>query len=158
MTNRETMSVTELLQAHGAVIEELLRRKVVRTRNNPIGDYTEWLVCNRLALEMQRNSKASFDAVDSAGLRYQIKGRRSDGRRVQFSAVRNLHQRGFDFVIAVAFAQNYSIRFALKLTHAAVTELSTYRKHVNAHILIIGEEAIGRDGIEDISGELNGDR
>jgi len=38
------MSEIELLQTHAAVIDELLRRKVVRTRNNPIGDYTEWLL------------------------------------------------------------------------------------------------------------------
>ena len=35
-------SEVELLQAHSAVIDELRRRKVVKTENNPLGDYTEW--------------------------------------------------------------------------------------------------------------------
>ena len=78
MEDFEQMSEIELLQTHGLVIGELLRRGVVKTRNNPIGDYTEWLVCGRLGLEMQANSKASFDAVDAAGIRYQIK---ADGRK-----------------------------------------------------------------------------
>ena len=156
--NLETMTEIELLQMHGAVIDELNRREVVRTQNNPIGDYTEWLACSRLGLEMQANSQASFDAADAAGVRYQIKGRRSDDRRVSFSAIRNLDQRGFEFVIAVVFDRDYSIRFAFKLTHAAVTELSTYRKHVNAHILILAEDSIDCDGVEDVSGELNGSR
>ena len=107
---------------------------------------------------MQANSQASFDAADAAGVRYQIKGRRSDDRRVPFSAIRNLDQRGFEFVIAVVFDRDYSIRFAFKLTHAAVMELSTYRKHVNAHILILAEDSIDCDGVENVSGELNGSR
>ena len=50
MEDFEQMSEIELLQTHGLVIGELLRRGVVKTRNNPIGDYTEWLVCRRLRL------------------------------------------------------------------------------------------------------------
>ena len=50
------MSEIELLQTHGAIIDGLLRRSVVKTRSNPISDYTEWLVCQRLKLEMQTNS------------------------------------------------------------------------------------------------------
>jgi len=107
---------------------------------------------------MQANSQASFDAADAVGVRYQIKGRRSDDRRISFSAIRSRDQRGFEFVIAVVFDRDYAIRFAFKLTHAAVTELSTYRKHVNAHILILAEDSIDYDGVEDVSGELNGSR
>ena len=157
MTNLESMSEVELLQTHGAVIDELMRREVVRTRNNPIGDYTEWLVCKHLELEMQRNSQSAFDAVDdSKKKRYQIKGRQSEAKKVQFSAIRNFDQHGFDFVIAVVFNQDYSIRFAAKLTHAAVADHSTYREHTNAHILILDENALSSDGVGDITGELNG--
>lgn len=88
MRDLQQMSEVELLQTHGAVIDELLRRRVVKTRNNPIGDYTEWLVCQRLELEMQTNSQAAFDAIDSNGVRCQIKGRRSAGNTFQFSAIR----------------------------------------------------------------------
>ncbi|MDA8563895.1 hypothetical protein N9L06_05530 [Mariniblastus sp.] len=86
---------------------------------------------------MEGNSKAGFDATDSAGLRYQIKGRRSADRNVQFSAIRNLDQQHFDFVIAVAFNPDYTIRFAVKLTPAFVRQLARYQQHVNAHILIL---------------------
>lgn len=156
MINLSAMSEVELLRTHGAVIDELMRRKVVRTRNNPIGDYTEWLVCNSLQLEIQNSSKASFDGIDSSGTRYQIKGRRSKSKNVQFSAIRNFHQNGFDFLIAVAFNEEYSIRFALKLTHSAVERYSKYRPHVNAHILMLDEAAINSEGIENIAWLLNG--
>ena len=106
MKDLRAMSELELLQTRGAVIAELRRRGVVRTANNPIGDYTEWLVCNRLGLEIQGNNQAAFDAVDpQSGDRYQIKGRRSSGNTVQFSSIRNLETHGFDFVVAVVLTR-----------------------------------------------------
>ena len=158
MKHRKLHDLTpvELLQTHGAVIDELMRRNIVRTRNNPIGDYTEWLVCHRLDLEMLANSKASIDAVDPAGIQYQIKGRQSEDKRVQFSAIRNLDEQTFDFVIAVVFHRDYSIRFAVRMTHAAVLSNSVYRQHVNAHILILSDDVIALHGVEDIAGDLIG--
>lgn len=155
MKDLQAMSELELLQTRGAVIEELRRRGVVRTANNPIGDYTEWLVCNRLGLEIQGNSQAAFDAVDpQSGDRYQIKGRRSSGNTVQFSSIRNLENHGFDFVVAVVFDADYSIRFAFRIAYAAVPELAKYQAHTNAHLLILTERAVERDGVEDITQRL----
>lgn len=52
----KSLTEVELLQMHVGIIKELKDRGVVRTGNNPIGDYTEWLVCSRLGLELQPNS------------------------------------------------------------------------------------------------------
>jgi len=60
-----TLTESELLRMPAGVIDEPNRRGVVRTGNNPIGDYTEWLVCNRLCLKLEPNSRASYDGVDS---------------------------------------------------------------------------------------------
>ena len=38
------LSVPELLAAHSSVIDELRRCGIVRSKNNPTGDYAEWLV------------------------------------------------------------------------------------------------------------------
>ena len=132
------------------MIEELLRRGVVKTWNNPIGDYTEWLVCNRIGLESQPNSKASFDAIDADGIRYQIKGRRDDATSVQFSAIRNLDEQGFDFLIAVVFNSDYSVRFAVMIPHDMVLEFARYQQHTNAHYLILTESVLHHDGVADI--------
>jgi hypothetical protein len=153
----EQMSAVELLQTHGAVIDELRRRGVVKTRNNPIGDYTEWLVCQRLGLEMQANSKAAFDAVDVEGVRYQIKGRREQKTSVQFSSIRNLAERGFDHVIAVAFNFDYSIRFAVKIPHEHVRKFVKYQEHTNAHNLILTDKIADEPGVTDIRQEIDGD-
>lgn len=101
MKELNRMNETELLQTNGSVIDELIRRGVIKTRNNPVGDYTEWLVSKRLALKMKGNSQKSFDAVDTGEMRYQIKGRCSVGGSVQFSPIGNLDEHGFNFTIAV---------------------------------------------------------
>lgn len=151
MKDLRAMTEIELLQTRGAVIEELRRRGVVRTANNPIGDYTEWLVCNRLGLEIQGNNQAAFDAVDPQGVRYQIKGRRSSGNSVQFSSIRRLENHEFDFVVAVVFREDYSVRFAFRIAYAAVHQLARYQEHTNSHILILTERAVELDGVEDIT-------
>ena len=145
-----TLSEVELLQIHSAVIDELRRRRVVKTKNNPIGDYTEWLVCNRLGLQVQENSRAAFDAVGPKGIRYQIKGRRSAANSVQFSSIRNLEQREFDFVVAVVFNEDYSVRLAVKIPHDVVPTLARYQAHTNGHNLILTVDAVEQDGVEDI--------
>ena len=150
----ESLSELELLQSHSAVIEELRRRGVVRTNNNPIGDYTEWLVCGRLGLTAEGNSRAAYDAEDAEGIRYQIKGRRTGLNSVQFSPIRNLEQRGFDFAIAVAFADDFAIRFAVQIPYAVVPLLATYRAHVNGHVLILTDSVVEHSEVEDITSRL----
>ena len=140
MKDLKHMSEIELLRTHAAIIDELIRRDVVKTRNNPVGDYTEWLVSRCMNLELQPNSRASFDAVDASGIRYQIKGRRDSRTRIQFSSIRNLDEQGFDFVIAVVFDDDYSIRFALKIPYGLVREFSKFQDHTNGHNLILTEK------------------
>ena len=151
MKELRTMSEVELLQTHSAVIAELLCRGVVKTKNNPIGDYAEWLVCNRLGLESQGNSQAAFDAIDGQRTRYQIKARCSGANSVQFSPMRNLEQHGFDFVVAIVFDEDYSVRFAVKIAYDAVPKLARYRAYVNGYVLILTNKAVEEDGVEDIS-------
>ena len=154
MKDLNQVSEIELLQTHGAVIDELLRRGVVKTRNNRIGDYTEWLVCKRMQLEMQPNSRAAFDAIDAEGIRYQIKGRQENRPSVQFSAIRDLADHGFDFVIAVVFNADYSIRFAVTIPHKIVPRFARYQEHTNAHNLILTDSIAREAGVTDIRQRL----
>ena len=47
------MEVKELLQLQASITNELINRDVVRTQNNPLGDYTEWLVAKALDLDLE---------------------------------------------------------------------------------------------------------
>ena len=153
--NLKDKSVLALLRAHSAILDELRRRKVCRTNNNPVGDYTEWLVCRHFNLTPQGNSASGFDAKGEDGAKYQIKGRRSEAQRVQFSAIRNLKGNQFDFLIAVAFLDDWSIRFALKLSHDAICRVVQFQGHTNSHRLVLSGMEAGQEGIEDIRPSLS---
>jgi hypothetical protein len=61
---------------HAEVSEELRRRGVIRSSNNPIGDLAEHLFCRASGWKQAPSSKRDADATDAAEVRYLIKGRR----------------------------------------------------------------------------------
>ncbi|RDL45042.1 hypothetical protein DN730_05335 [Marinomonas piezotolerans] len=133
------MKVKELLQLQASITDELKDRGVVRTQNNPLGDYTEWLVANALDLELEANSKAGYDGVSKAGVRVQIKGRRVTPKNNsrQLSAIRKYDEKDFDELAAVVYNENFDVIDALLIPYEVVGEYALYREHVNAHILIL---------------------
>jgi len=147
----------ELLKLHATVIEELKARKVVRTKNNPVGDYTEWLVAKTLNLELANNSALGYDGIDKKGVKYQIKGRRitPENKSRQLSAIRKLKEKDFDFLVGVIFNQDYQILDAVIIPHEVVEEYASYREHVNAHILHLQGDILEDSRVRDISGFIS---
>jgi hypothetical protein len=60
-----------------------------RTQNNPLKDHSEWLAAKSLNLDLANNSKADYDAIDTNGVKIQIKRRRitSKNKSTQLSAI-----------------------------------------------------------------------
>ncbi len=150
-------SVTALLTAQSAILDELKDRKILRSRNNPTGDYAEWLVSSRLGLQLETNSAKGFDA-QLGGVRYQIKGRRrtSDNRSTQLGVIRNLDENDFDLLAAVVFDQDWSVAFAALIPHAVVGEIAAYRKHVHGHVMHLRPSLLSRPEVQDITAVLMG--
>jgi hypothetical protein len=149
-------SISELLSIHSGVLEELRDRSVVRSMNNPTGDYTEWLVSSKLGLVLEGNSSKGFDATDPQGRRYQIKGRKisPDNQSTQLGVIRNLAANDFDFLVAVVFDVTWQVVRAAKITHQAVAKIATFREHVNGHIMHLRPTVFEIPGVEDISSAL----
>jgi len=131
------LSIPALLATHSQILDELRKRAVVRSKNNPTGDYTEWLVSQKLGLQLETNSARGYDATDSKGVRYQIKGRRvtPDNRSTQLGVIRNLQGNDFDFLIAVVFDASWQVRVAAKIPHNVIAQVASFRKHVNGHVM-----------------------
>ena len=70
------MEVRRQSMMHAEVSEELRRRGVIRSSNNPIGDLAEHLFCRASGWKQAPSSKRDADATDAAEVRYLIKGRR----------------------------------------------------------------------------------
>ncbi len=134
MTN---LTDQEVFGLWAATMRELTRRELIRSANNPTGDYGEVVAAKRLGLRLVGNSTASYDAVDQDGTRYQIKARRLQDYKTsrRLSAIRNLDQGGFDHLIAVLFDGDFRLKEMWRLPIDLVREHAVYQKHTNAHIL-----------------------
>ena len=148
-----TASVSQLLQSFAAILEELRDRGVVRSRNNPIADYTEWLVARQLGLQLEGNSNRGYDAESPQGLRYQIKGRRLSTPKSsrQLSFFRNLGGHEFDYLIAVLFDHNFGVMEAYRIPHSVVEGHARYSERVKCHLLRLRGDILTVPEVEDIT-------
>ena len=71
-----SMSDSELLRLYATLMETLRDRGITRSSNNPVADYAEKRVVERLGLIRADKEARGYDAEDGKGRRYQIKGRR----------------------------------------------------------------------------------
>jgi hypothetical protein len=151
--NPGSLPTQQLLNYYAQILDELRVRKIIRTANSPIGDYAEWLVANQLGLTLVANSTSGHDAIDSSGVKYQIKGRRitQRNRSRQLGAIRNLESHDFDFLIAVLFNEHVEVEQVLKIPHDIIGKYARYNKHVNAHILVLGGNIFSNPMIEDLT-------
>ena len=151
-----SFGVADLLRLYGEVLEELRRQGVIRSTNNPVADYTEYLVSIKLGLTLQGNSVSGFDAKDSDGHRYQIKGRRltPQNRNTELSAIRNLPNHPFDHLIAVVYRQDFTIDYAAQVPYDVVVELAKYSKHTNAHRFHVRRNVLEDSRVTDVTSRL----
>lgn len=135
-----------LLGNFGMILEELRRRGICRSENIPTGDLAEYLVCKALDLKLATNSTKGYDALDSDGLRYQIKGRRVTNRNPsrQLGAIREIDSGHFDFVVAVLFDAQFGIKSAFRFTAAGCRASAKFVERTNSYRLIANDGIIRR--------------
>ena len=156
--NLEELEVIELLQLQAKATQELKRRNIVRTNNNPLGDYTEWLVSQMMNIDLAKNSTAGYDAISDAGVTFQIKGRRitpSNPSR-QLSAIRNYGAKDFDWLIAVIFNEDFKVINAYLVPHEVIGEYYPHREHVNALVVVMSGAIIKDERVMEISDQFEG--
>ena len=150
------MSVTGLLATHGAIMDELRRRDVVRTSNNPVGDYGETLFARAFGWTLATNSALGYDAEDGDGVRYQIKCRRltrPDGSR-QLSAIRRLPDKAFQFLAAILFDETYAVSRAVIVPHELVTARARFIEHTNSWLFMLDDRVWDAPGARDVTAEM----
>lgn len=144
----------ELLCLYGSILDDLHSRGIVRTSNNPVSDYTEWLVSTRLNLMLAGNSEKGFDATSgSDGLKYEIKARRVTpaNKSRQLSAIRDIEGKHFDFLIAVVYDKDFEVILALKIPHSVVVAKSSFVEKTNSFKLEAKDSLKNEAGVEDIT-------
>lgn len=149
-----TATDRELLRLHGAVLDELRARGVVRTANAPLGDYAEHLFAKAFGWTLAGNSERGHDATDAAGLRFQVKARRlrtgTPGER-QLSVIRALPDAKFEMLAAVLFDRSFKVFRAALIPHAIVLKRSSFVAHVNGWRLILDDAVLSEPAVRDVT-------
>jgi len=137
-------------------MQELRRRELIRSSNNPVADYAEALVARGLGLSLGHRSVKGFDARDASGRRYEIKARRMtpENPSRQLSVIRNLDIDQFDFLVGVVFAEDFSVLRAAMVPRELVRAHASYKKHVNGWILHLRDAIWEVAGVKDVTPEL----
>ncbi|MHB1323326.1 MAG: hypothetical protein ACYCXZ_03155 [Coriobacteriia bacterium] len=158
MDDLSKRSTADLLADFTQVLNEL-KRDILRTNNNPTGDYAEWLFCRALSLRQEANCAPGWDATDEHGLPYQIKGRRrrasqSVHRPLGFMRVLDGENTPFDVLAAVIFNPDYTIATAVLAPVEVVREQAAYVAHVNAWRLSASSSLLADPRVELITSSL----
>jgi hypothetical protein len=128
-------SVSDLLGRYAAILQELRRRGVVRTRNAPLGDYAEYLAARVYEGELAANSVKSYDLLAADKRRVQVKAR-AIGPNARSGAVFSPF-RSFDFDVAVLIAfdgSTYDVLWAREVPPADIEAASRFSRHINGHL------------------------
>jgi len=155
---RELRDLTppELLVMHAAVSEELRRRGVTRSSNNPVGDLAEHLFCHPFGWKLAPNSMRDADATDHAQVRYQIKGRRltAHNNSRQLGALRDLPAQGFDALAAVLFQEDYRVLRAALIPHARVLDFAKRVERTNSWRFLLRDAVWSAADVRDATEDL----
>lgn len=123
--NLSSRSLRELLVTHVAVLNEITRRGLTRTRGSLAGELGERITLAAYGGELATAGMKSIDLIDGDGQTIQVKTRALDpgvNRIFAFSS--------FDFDVLVAImldATTFDIQWARELTSAEATEIARYR-------------------------------
>ena len=149
-------TAADLLKLHVEVADELRRRAITRSANNPTGDLAEYVFRKAFGWEPAGNSNANFDAVDSEGKLYQIKGRRVTrfNPSRQLSAIRDLAGGHFHFLAGVIFAEDFSVQRAAIIPHAVVVASAAFVARTNSHKFLLRDTIWDQPGVRDVTPEL----
>ena len=145
MIDLKNLEKRDLLQLYGRLMEELRQRELIRSSNNPVSDYAEKIVCEKLKLSIQGKSSKGYDAIDEkSGIKYQIKARRltSHNKSRQLGVIRNIDQKLFDYLIAVIFDESFKPIEIWRIPREIIPKYARYSQHQNGHILIIAGKVL----------------
>jgi len=135
--NLEGKQNHELLSLYSELMEELRRRGLTRTNNNPVADYAEKVVTEYLDLRQASKEAKGYDATDDENVRYQIKGRRitRHNKSRQAGVIRNLDDKLFDFLIAAVFDESFNLMEMWKIPHSVIKRYARWSNQLNGYVL-----------------------
>ncbi|MFC4348869.1 hypothetical protein ACFO5Q_13530 [Kordiimonas lipolytica] len=147
------LPASNLLTLHAQITEELRRREILRSSNNPVGDLAEFLFVNAFGWSQAPNSQKAIDAFDAKDRTFQIKGRRPTrhNKSRQLSFIRELDKKHFDCLAGVIFREDYSVFRAALIPYDVVIAHSRYSSHANGWLFQLKDDIWDIPSVEDVT-------
>lgn len=152
----DNLNEIDLLKLNSTILQELKKRNVIRTLNNPIADYCEWLVAKKFDWKLENSSKSGYDCIDDKKKRVQIKCRKIESKNAskQLGIIRNLDKNPFDYLIAIIFSNDYEVIEAYKISKKLIRKYSRISDHQNGLILSLKGEILNDKELVNITNSL----
>ncbi|WP_198169789.1 DUF6998 domain-containing protein [Agromyces laixinhei] len=130
------IDVNDLLSQYAEILSELRARGVCRTGNAPLGDYAEYLAQSVYGGELAANSAKSYDLIDAAGRRVQVKARTVSPQTSPSSVFSVFRTFDFDVALFLVFDQaTYELMWAAELGPQEIEAAARWSSHVNGRLL-----------------------
>ncbi|MBI3748062.1 MAG: hypothetical protein HY262_04340 [Chloroflexi bacterium] len=157
-TDLRSAKPEDLLALFARIVDELLSQGVVRSTNNPVADYSEYLTARALGLTLVANSSIGFDAIGEDDVRYQVKARRltaSNGSR-QLGFIRGLEtdEDPFDVLVGILFNADFTVLRAAMVPIEVVRARVARIDYVNAWRLVLTDAVWSVPGVEDVTDRI----
>ena len=153
INNLGNMNEDRLLKLYADLMEELRDRELIRSSNNPVADYAEKVAVERLGLTRASKEARGYDATDKNNRKYQIKGRRitRHNKSRQLGVIRNIDEKLFDYLIAVIFNEDFTIKEIWQIPHKFTRDNSRYSVQQHGQVFQAKPDLLaGSKGVERI--------
>lgn len=148
----------QLLALYARIIDELLSRGVVRSTNNPVADYSEYLTARALNLTLVANANAGFDAINEDDVRYQVKARRltarNGSRQLGFIRGLDLPDDPFDLLVGILFESDFRVHRAAIIPMEVVRARAARVEYVNGWRFMLSDAVWTLPGVEDATSAI----
>lgn len=157
-TDLRSAKPEDLLALFARIVDELLSQGVVRSTNNPVADYSEYLTARAFGLTLVANSSIGFDAIGEDDVRYQVKARRLTARNGsrQLGFIRGLEtdEDPFDVLVGILFNADFTVLRAAMVPIEVVRARVARINYVNAWRLVLTDAVWSVPGVEDVTDRI----
>ncbi len=149
---------SDLLALYARILDVLRSTRVVRSTNNPAGDYGEYLTARAFGLSLVANSAAGYDAISAEGVRYQVKTRRltaeNGSRQLGFMRGFGQTEDPFDYLVGILFGPDFTVRRAALVPVAVVRANFARVDYVNGWRFILRDAIWSSSGVDDVTDQI----
>jgi len=146
------LSTRDLLRVYASVLDELLARGIVRTRNAPIGDVAEHVVALAYEGELAPRSEKSWDVRAADGSLLQVKSRVLYPETLKSQVFSVFRSFDFDACVFVLFdGRHLDIHQAVEVPRESVVLLARRSEWVAGSRIRVSANLLAAPGARDIT-------